>query len=104
VPQDTKSRGRRFAEEAEALLEQEMKQPSITLLQGLYALFAYEGNLGSGRKSVDYFSRAIAMFDALNATNLQQRHLAGADDVRMRKEHEATSWVLWGLYVAEWYD
>src|ERR1700753_1989987 len=85
VPGDPKTRGRRFADEAERILEQESNLPSITLIQGIYALFVYEGNLGKGSKSVDYFLRSINMFNALNNGNLLQPRGDIVDEVRLQR-------------------
>ncbi|KAH7131630.1 putative C6 transcription factor [Dactylonectria estremocensis] len=55
-PENSTSRGRLWAEKAEALLA-EIDKPSMTLLQGLYSLFVYKGNIGTGTKAVEYFQR-----------------------------------------------
>jgi hypothetical protein len=102
VANDSNSRGRQFADEAEVLLGRESNHQSIAFLQGLYALFAYEGNLGNGSKSVTYFLQAIDVFNALNGTDLMEQERDTINEERSQKETEAMSWVLWGLYATEW--
>ncbi|XEV04549.1 hypothetical protein FSHL1_009836 [Fusarium sambucinum] len=99
-PQDSSTRGRRWAEEAETLLEK-IETPSIPLLQGLYSLFVYEGVIGEGTKSVKYFLRSMDVYKELNDTWTTQRH-GGADDARLERERQAISWCLWGFYCCEW--
>lgn len=73
------------------------------LLQGLYALFLYEGYIGSGSKAYQYFMRPIEVYNALNQTYthpLQRRK--GVDKARLLRDGQATSWCLWGFYCAEW--
>ena len=99
-PEDSKSRGRLWADEAEALLGK-TERPSLPLLQGLYALFVYEGNLGSGSRSVDYFLRSIDVYKALNVANMLQS-TTGVNEARLQHEWQATSWCMWGFYCCEW--
>ncbi|CEI60173.1 unnamed protein product [Fusarium venenatum] len=99
-PQDSSTRGRRWADEAETLL-QKIETPSIPLLQGLYSLFVYEGVIGEGTKSVNYFLRAMDVYKELNDTWTMHRH-GGADDARLDRERHAISWCLWGFYCCEW--
>ncbi|EWZ78317.1 hypothetical protein FOWG_17403 [Fusarium oxysporum f. sp. lycopersici MN25] len=99
-PQDSSTRGRRWADEAETLLEK-IDKPSIPLLQGLYSLFVYEGVIGNGTKSVNYFLRSMNVYKDLNdAWTVQPRQ--GADDARLERERQAISWCLWGFYCCEW--
>ncbi|KAF4991467.1 hypothetical protein FDECE_14037 [Fusarium decemcellulare] len=99
-PQDSTTRGRRWAEEAEALLE-DIDKPSLPLLQGLYSLFVYEGAIGSGTKSVHYFLRSMDVYKELNdAIAVQPRE--DADKARLERERLATSWCMWGFYCCEW--
>ncbi|KAG7404013.1 Nitrogen assimilation transcription factor nit-4 [Fusarium oxysporum f. sp. rapae] len=100
-PQDSKSRGRRWADEAEAHLES-IDRPSIPLLQGLYALFAYEGNIGNGTKPVAYFMRCIDVYKALNDPVTLETHHKCVDETRLERMKQATSWCLWGFYCVEW--
>lgn len=100
--EDSKSRGRRFADEAERHFEDEKDQPSIPLLQGQFAMFVYEGNLGSGAKSVDYFMRAMKTYAALNNADFLDIHGQGKSERRLQREREGLSWVMWGLYCTEW--
>ncbi|KAH8176730.1 nitrate assimilation regulatory protein nirA [Sarocladium implicatum] len=95
------SRGRLWADEAELLL-QEATQPSITMLQGIYILFIYEGNFGLGTKAIQYFHRAIAVFRELNDERVLQTYSA-AGDPRSRRVMQAMSWCLWGIYCLEWF-
>ncbi|TQV98917.1 hypothetical protein V2A60_007385 [Cordyceps javanica] len=99
-PEDPKTRGRLWADEAEHHLEKRPR-PSIPLMQGLYALFVYEGNLGNGTKSVQYFMRCMDVYRSVN----ERRTDPSAKEVhesRRRREKEAESWCLWGLYCYEW--
>ena len=99
--EDSNSRGRRWADEAEILLGK-ISRPSISLLQGLYALFVYEGNIGTGTRSVNYFLRSIDVYKALNEMcSLQQRE--GKNEARLQQERLAISWCMWGFYCCEWY-
>ena len=99
--EDSNSRGRRWADEAEVLLEK-ISRPSISLLQGLYALFVYEGNIGTGTSSVDYFLRSMDVYKSLNETySLQRRE--GENEARLQRERQAISWCMWGFYCCEWY-
>ncbi|OBS23068.1 hypothetical protein FPOA_03631 [Fusarium poae] len=99
-PQDSSTRGRRWADEAEILLEK-IDKPSLPLLQGLYSLFVYEGVIGEGTKAVKYFLRSMDVYKVLNDTwTTQQR--GGADDARLERERQAISWCLWGFYCCEW--
>lgn len=103
VHDDPKTRGRRFAEEAERHLEKEKSTPSITLLQGLHAMFCYEGNLGSsGLTSIGYYNEAIETFKALNNPEFIPSQNEGKSDSRLQKELEGMSWVMWGYYITEW--
>ncbi|KAF3036548.1 hypothetical protein E8E12_004068 [Didymella heteroderae] len=101
-PEDSKSRGRRFADEAERHFENEKDRPSIPLLQGQFAMFVYEGNLGSGAKSVDYFMRAMKTYEALNNAEFLKIQGQGKGEARLRREREGLSWAMWGMYCTEW--
>lgn len=95
------SRGRIWADEAIALLEQN-PAPSLPLLQGLYCLFVYEGNIGSGERSVHYWRRAMQVYQSLN------EHPYKVSDKRknakrLEQERHAISWCMWGFYCCEWY-
>lgn len=60
VPSDPLTRGAAFAREAERLLPLEDIRPSIPVVQGIAALYVYEGNLGSLSKVLshkDHFYR-----------------------------------------------
>ena len=98
--EDPRSRGRHWADEAEALLEN-INSPSLPLLQGLYSLFVYEGNLGLGTKSVHYFLRSMDVYKSLNDVKALQ-HREGMDEARLQRERQATSWCMWGVYCCEW--
>lgn len=99
-PEDPTTRGRLWAEEAELLL-QSCSEPSVTVMQGLYALFVYEANLGNGSKSLEFFIRCMAMYNIFNeSTNYETAGVVY--DSRLRREKEATSWCMWGLYCYEW--
>jgi hypothetical protein len=101
--EDSTTRGRYWADEAEALLAKtEVSTSSIPLLQGLLAMFCYEGNLGLGTKSLTYYFRAMDVYKALNYVETAQLR-AGVDEDRARQEQLATSWCIWGCYCCEWY-
>lgn len=89
--------------EADWYLNQERHVPSIPLLQGLYAMHWYEGNLGSGRKSIEYLHQAIDIFRQINTPAFLEQQADERDGRRLLQESEALSWVMWGLYCAEWY-
>ena len=99
-PGDSKTRGRLWAEEAEVLLEK-ITRPSLPLLQGLWALFCYEGVIGSGTKSVQYFMRGLDVYRSLIDIDQPQGD-SSKDEARLRREIQATSWCLWGFYCCEW--
>ncbi|KAF5023005.1 hypothetical protein F66182_4963 [Fusarium sp. NRRL 66182] len=99
-PQDSSTRGRRWADEAETLLDM-ISKPSIPLLQGLYALFVYEGVIGKGTKSVNYFLRSMDVYRELNEAWIMQPPQS-TDDARLERERQAISWCLWGFYCCEW--
>ncbi|OAA72601.1 Transcription factor [Cordyceps fumosorosea ARSEF 2679] len=101
TPGDSPSRGRLWADEAELLLQQ-CSQPSIPLMQGLYALFVYEGNLRSGQKSIEYFFRCMEMHGALDESLRRKLTNNTRLTPRQRREREAISWCMWGLYCYEW--
>ncbi|KAH7014447.1 nitrate assimilation regulatory protein nirA [Microdochium trichocladiopsis] len=98
---DKQSRGRRWADEAEELLR-EISRPSIPLLQGLLAMFVYEGNLGSGEKSLPYFMRAMDVYRALNVVNPLPQRRHDVAQARLERERQAISWCMWGFYCCEW--
>jgi hypothetical protein len=102
VPQDPTTRGRRFADEAESILQRENGQPSVPMFQGLFAMFCYEGNLGEGTKSIKYFSQAMDIYKELNHTEILQAPTGATDKARLQSERHALSWSMWGLYVTEW--
>jgi len=79
-----------------------MDRPSLPLLQGLYALFVYEGLLGTGTKSVHYFLRSMDVYKALNSMDALQQS-ERVDKARRQREKPATSWCMWGFYCCEWY-
>ncbi|KXJ90100.1 nitrate assimilation regulatory protein nirA [Microdochium bolleyi] len=97
---DEHSRGARWADEAEEALR-ENSHPSITLMQGLLAMFVYEGNLGSGEKALPYFMRAMDVYRALNIANAQPQR-PGVAPERLEREKQAISWCMWGFYCCEW--
>jgi hypothetical protein len=99
VPQDSSTRGRRFAEEADVLLQSEGSQPSVALFQGLFAMFCYEGCLGEGKKSVNYLLQAIDVYTALNST---MELPPVSDEKESQQERHALSWCMWGFYSIEW--
>lgn len=101
-PGDSATRGRRFAEEAEKYFEKEKDQPSIPLLQGQFAMFVYEGNVGAGSKSIDYLMRAMKTYETLNDIKFLDPKVQGKSEARLQGEKEGLSWVMWGLYCAEW--
>lgn len=99
---DHTTRGREFAKEAEKYYEKEKSQPSIPLLQGQFAMFAYEGNLDGGTKAIDYFMGTVETYEALNNSTFLDRQSSGANGARMQQEVEGLSWVMWGFYCTEW--
>lgn len=101
-PNDPTTRGRAFAEEAEWHLDKEKNVPTIPLLQGLYAMHWYEGNLGSGSKSIEYLQGAINTFEELNTPTFLESQADERDGLRLFRESEGLSWTMWGMYCAEW--
>ncbi|KAJ8113959.1 hypothetical protein OPT61_g4046 [Boeremia exigua] len=101
-PEDRAIRGRKFAEEAERHFEKEKSQPSIPLLQGQFAMFAYKGNVDGGTNSIDYFMGAIETYEALNKIDFLESLSSGNSESRMQEEHVGLSWVMWGFYCTEW--
>lgn len=99
-PGNSATRGRRWADEAVALLA-EIDQPSIPLIQGLLALFVYEGNLGQGAKALPYLMRAEEVYGALNKEETL-RSRAGVEEARAQRERQAVCWCMWGFYCCEW--
>ena len=65
-------------------------------------MFVYEGNVGAGSKSIDYFMRAMKTHEALNNTEFLDPQSQGKSEARLQREKEGLSWVMWGLYCAEW--
>lgn len=102
VPQNSLTRGQPFAEEAEKHFEKEKLQPSIPLLQGQYAMFCFEGCLGSGSKSMYYLLRSMETYKELNKPEFLRRIVEGKSESRRKQEEGALSWILWGMYVMEW--
>lgn len=100
--EDLSALGRRFAEEAEGHLAREKEAPSVTLLQGQFAMFAYEGNVGTGTKAIDYFLDALKTYEALNSTSLVEARRGGKGEARFLREKDGWSWIMWGFYCAEW--
>jgi hypothetical protein len=100
--EELSTRGRQFAEEAESHLALEKEVPSITLLQGQFVMFAYEGNVGAGTKAMDYFLDALGTYEAINTVHVLESQNYGKDEARLLREKEGLSWVMWGLYCAEW--
>ena len=98
--EDTSSRGRRWADEAEIHLAK-IHKPSLPLLQGLFAMFCYEGVVGNGTKSVEYYLRAMDTYKILNEADILPQE--GVDEARLLHERQATSWCMWGFYCCEWY-
>ncbi|KAH7127423.1 fungal-specific transcription factor [Dactylonectria macrodidyma] len=98
---DSSSRGRLWADEAESLLK-ESDKPSITLLQGLYCLFVYEGNIGIGTKALKHFLRSMDVYKALNNSLDELQYPGAADEERIQREKQAISWCMWGVYCCEW--
>ncbi|CAI6336051.1 unnamed protein product [Periconia digitata] len=99
VPQDPSTRGRRFADEADAMLQSEYIEPSFALFQGLFAMFCYEGCVGEGKKSVNYLYQAIDIYKALNSV---VRLPPVSDETVSQRERHAISWSMWGFYIVEW--
>jgi len=77
-------------------------RPSVPLMQGEFAMFAYEGNLGSGATSVDYFMRAMKTYAALNNADFFNNQDWTKSALRLQHERYAMSWVMWGFYCTEW--
>ncbi|SCV48593.1 uncharacterized protein FFB14_10462 [Fusarium fujikuroi] len=103
--QDTRdpvTRGRYWADEADALLSTiEQDTVSFPLLQGLLAMFCYEGNLGLGTKALPYYFRAMDVYKGLNNVDITKQQL-GVDEERTKRERVASSWCIWGFYCCEW--
>lgn len=70
-------------------------------MQGLFALFVYEGNLGSGAKAIEHFFHAIKVYADLNDGDCFSRPRT-ASGPRLQREREAVSWCMWGFYCCEW--
>jgi hypothetical protein len=102
-PSDHRTRGRKFAEEAERHFKDEKNRPSITLLQGQCAMFLYEGNVYGGSSSIEYFMGTVETYEALNVPEFLESRDPEISATRKRKEEEGLSWILWGVYCAEWY-
>ena len=100
---DYRTRGRKFAEEAERHFKDEKKRPSIPLLQGQFAMFLYEGNADGGSSSIDYFMGTVETYEALNVPESLRSRDPEISATRKQKEEEGLSWILWGVYCAEWY-
>ena len=102
-PRDPTTRGRRWADEAHALLAKiEPSKASFPLLQGLICMFVYEGDLGAGTAAIPCFMRAMDVYKTLNEQEFSL-HRAGVDEARVQRERQATSWCMWGFYCCEWY-
>jgi hypothetical protein len=102
-PSDHRTRGRKFAEEAERHFKDEKNRPSIPLLQGQFAMFLYEGNVDGGSSSIDYFMGTVKTYEALNVPESLGSRDPEISATRKRKEQEGLSWIMWGVYCAEWY-
>ncbi|KAG4292508.1 hypothetical protein FPRO06_11996 [Fusarium proliferatum] len=99
---DPITRGRYWADEAEALLSTiEQDTVSFPLLQGLLAMFCYEGNLGLGTKALPYYFRAMDVYKGLNNVDITKQQL-GVDEERTKQGRVASSWCIWGFYCCEW--
>jgi hypothetical protein len=103
VPDEVETRGRRFADEAYEHYEKEKGHASLTRLQGEFAMFLYEGILGSGKQSVYFFLNTMKTFAALNNVDSMTPHSLNKSPMRIAREKEAFSWCMWGLYCVEWY-
>jgi hypothetical protein len=101
-PNDPMSRGHLFANEAGIHWEKEKTRPSIPLMQGKFAMFWYEGNLGSGATSVDYSMRAMKTYAALNHVDFLNDQDQTISALRLYRERHAMSWAMWGLHCTEW--
>ncbi|KAJ4992891.1 hypothetical protein SVAN01_01595 [Stagonosporopsis vannaccii] len=99
---DHGTRGQKFAKEAQRHFEKEKHQPSIPLLQGQFAMFAYEGNLDGGVKAIDYFMGTVETYEALNNSDFLDRESTREDEGRLQREMEGLSWIMWGFYCTEW--
>ena len=100
--EDLTTSGQKFAEEAERHLQKEQLWPSIPLLQGQLAMFAYEGNVGAGAKSIDRFMDAMKTYEALNTRDFLDLQGQGKSEAQLQAEKEGLSWIMWGLYCARW--
>lgn len=65
-------------------------------------MFAYEGNIGAGTKAIDYFMDAMRTYEALNAIPSLELESCEEDETRIPRVKEGMSWIMWGLYCAEW--
>ena len=99
---DYRTKGRKFAEEAERHFKDEKDRPSIPLLQGQFAMFLYEGNAG-GSSSIDYFMGTVKTYEDLNVPESLRFRDPEISATRKQMEEEGLSWILWGVYCAEWY-
>ena len=65
-------------------------------------MFLYQGNFDGG-SSIDYFMGAVETYESLNAPEFLESRDPEMSATRKRKEEEGLSWILWGVYCAEWY-
>ena len=65
-------------------------------------MFAYEGNVGTGTKAIDYFLNVLKTYEALNSASLVESRSGRNGEARLLKEKDGLSWIMWGLYCAEW--
>lgn len=64
-------------------------------MQGLLAMFVYEGNLGSGAKALPNILRSFDVYRALNETDSPRRD--ETDEAQLENERQAVSWCMWGF-------
>jgi hypothetical protein len=66
-------------------------------------MFLNEGNVDGGSSSIDYFVGTVKTYEALNVPESLESRDPEISATRKRKEEEGLSWILWGVYCAEWY-
>ena len=66
-------------------------------------MFIYEGNAEGGSSSIDYFMGTVKTYEDLNVPESLRFRDPEISATRKQMEEEGLSWILWGVYCAEWY-
>jgi hypothetical protein len=94
--------GRDFADEATRLYNFEVLRPSLTLIQGLMILFAYEARFGQANTAEHYLN---LFYDTHSRLSLNEAQIPTQDvflDTNISRSWQAISKSLWGIYMVEW--